>query len=167
MDYWFKNILNFAFLENSLGKVSPPHFVYDFSIKMFLMLYSIDRLISIACFSLRLEILGDMCIANVTSEVLKSTWSWNYNARNNISFSVSKIYFVYLMARVDLTNHQNFVRGVIWGYIYTININIRIKDNTWNVIIVTIKQYKFAKLGRQRFAVIKKGMYSLVNDENY
>ena len=70
------------------------------------------------------------------------------------------------MARVDLTNHQNSVRGVIWGYIYTININIRIKDNTWNVIIVTIKQYTFAKLGRQRFAVIKKGMYNLVNDEN-
>ena len=29
-------MLNFDFLENSLGIVSQPHFVYDFSRKMFL-----------------------------------------------------------------------------------------------------------------------------------
>ena len=34
-------MLNFDFLEKGLGIVSPPHFVYDFSRKMFLMLYSI------------------------------------------------------------------------------------------------------------------------------
>ena len=34
-------MLNFDFLDNSLGKVSPPHFVYDFSTKMFHMLFSI------------------------------------------------------------------------------------------------------------------------------
>ena len=28
-------MLNFDFLEKSLGIVSPPHFVYDFSRKMF------------------------------------------------------------------------------------------------------------------------------------
>ena len=39
--------------------------------------------------------------------------SWNYNARNNISFSVSEIYFVYLMAPIDFTNDQNALRGVI------------------------------------------------------
>ena len=31
-------MLNFEFLEKGLGIVSPPHFVYDFSSKMFLML---------------------------------------------------------------------------------------------------------------------------------
>ena len=36
-------MLNFEFLEKGLGIVSPPHFVYDFSRKMFLMLYSINR----------------------------------------------------------------------------------------------------------------------------
>ena len=36
-------MLNFDFLEKDPGKVSPPHFVYDFSRKMFLMLYSINR----------------------------------------------------------------------------------------------------------------------------
>ena len=35
-------MLNFDFLEKGLGIVSPPHFVYDFSTKMFLMLYSIN-----------------------------------------------------------------------------------------------------------------------------
>ena len=35
-------MLNFDFLKKSLGIVSLPHFVYDFSGKMFLMLYSIN-----------------------------------------------------------------------------------------------------------------------------
>ena len=34
---------NFDFTEKSLGIVTPPYFVYDFSRKMFLMLYSINR----------------------------------------------------------------------------------------------------------------------------
>ena len=34
-------MLNFDLLEKGLGTVSPPHFVYDFSRKMFLMSYSI------------------------------------------------------------------------------------------------------------------------------
>ena len=32
---------NFGFSEKGLEIVSPPHFVYDFSRKIFLMLYSI------------------------------------------------------------------------------------------------------------------------------
>ena len=35
-------MLNFDFLEKGLGKVSPPHFVYDFSTKIFLKLYSVN-----------------------------------------------------------------------------------------------------------------------------
>ena len=35
-------ILNFDFLEKGLGIVSVSHFVYDFSRKMFFMLYSIS-----------------------------------------------------------------------------------------------------------------------------
>ena len=38
----FRDMLNFDFLEKGLGIVSPPHFVYDFSRKMFFMLYSIN-----------------------------------------------------------------------------------------------------------------------------
>ena len=35
-------MLNFDYLEKGLGIDSTPHFVYDFSSKMFLMLYSIN-----------------------------------------------------------------------------------------------------------------------------
>ena len=35
------DIPNFDFLGKGLGIVSPPHFLYDFSTKVFLMLYSI------------------------------------------------------------------------------------------------------------------------------
>ena len=32
LDYLFRNMLNFDFLEKGLELVSPPHFVYDFVI---------------------------------------------------------------------------------------------------------------------------------------
>ena len=35
-------MLNFAILEKGLGIVSPPHFVYDISKKMFLLECSIN-----------------------------------------------------------------------------------------------------------------------------
>ena len=41
LDYWSRNILNFSLPEKGLGLVTPPHFEYDFSRKMILMLYSI------------------------------------------------------------------------------------------------------------------------------
>ena len=93
--------------------------------------------------------------------------AWNHNTRNNISFSVSKITFIYLMAPIDFNNDKNTMRGVIWGYIYSLNIKICINDNTRKVIIFTIIQDTFAELGELRLEFIKKRMYSLVNDENY
>ena len=42
------------------------------------------------------------------------------------------------MAATDFANNQNTMYGIVWGYIYAWNIKIRIKDNTWNVIIFTI-----------------------------
>ena len=35
-------MLNFDFLDKGVGIVSPAHFVYDFSIKMFFVLYFIN-----------------------------------------------------------------------------------------------------------------------------
>ena len=52
-----------------------------------------------------------------------------------------------LMAPIGFTNDQNTMRGVIWGYIYTLNIYMHIEDNTWNVIIFTIIQDTSTKLG--------------------
>ena len=40
--YWSRDMLNFDILDEGLRIVSPAHFVYDFSTKMFLMLYSIN-----------------------------------------------------------------------------------------------------------------------------
>ena len=63
--YWSRDMLNFDFLDKGLGIVSPAHFVYDFSTKIFLMLYSINRPNFIVWLPLLLEILGNMCIAIV------------------------------------------------------------------------------------------------------
>ena len=58
-------MLNFDFLEKGLGIVSPPHFVYDFSRKMFLKLYSNNCPVVIVWLSLLLQILVNMCVAIV------------------------------------------------------------------------------------------------------
>ena len=42
LPYWSIDMLNFDFLDKGLGIVSRAHFVYDFSTKIFLMLYSIN-----------------------------------------------------------------------------------------------------------------------------
>ena len=42
LHYWSRDMLNFIFLDKDLGIVSLPPFVYDFPIKIFLMLYSIN-----------------------------------------------------------------------------------------------------------------------------
>ena len=65
LHYWCRDMLNFDFLDKGLGIVSPAHFVYDFSSKMFFMLYSIKWTNFIAWLSLLLEILGNMCIVIV------------------------------------------------------------------------------------------------------
>ena len=58
-------MLNLDFFDKGQGIVSPAHFVYDFSTKMFLILYSINRPNFIVWLPLLLEILGNMCIAIV------------------------------------------------------------------------------------------------------
>ena len=63
LHYWSRDMLNFDFLDKGLGIVSLAYFVYDFSTKMFLTLYSIDWPNSIAWLPLLLKILGNMCIA--------------------------------------------------------------------------------------------------------
>ena len=55
-------MLNFAFSEKGMGLVSQPHFMYDLSRKMFLMLYSINWPNFVVWLSLLFEVLGIMCI---------------------------------------------------------------------------------------------------------
>ena len=58
-------MLNFDILGKGLGIVSPGHFVYDFSTKIFFMLYSFSRPNFIVWMPLLLEMLGNICIAIV------------------------------------------------------------------------------------------------------
>ena len=86
LDYWSTDMLNFDFLEKDLGIVSSPHFVYDFSRKMLLMLYSINWPNLIVWLPLLLEILGNMYIVIVcfpgfdVFQILKLTLSF-YSSR--------------------------------------------------------------------------------------
>ena len=58
-------MFNFDFLEKGLGIVSPPHFVYYFPRKMFIILYSINWPNLIVSLPLLLEILSNICTAIV------------------------------------------------------------------------------------------------------
>ena len=58
-------MINFDFLDKGLGIASPPHFVYDFSTKMLLIVHSINSPNFIAWLPLLLEIFSNMCIAIV------------------------------------------------------------------------------------------------------
>ena len=42
LHYWSRDMLDIDFLDKGLGIVSLAHFVYDFSAKIFFMLYSIN-----------------------------------------------------------------------------------------------------------------------------
>ena len=62
LDYWSWDILNFDFFEKSKGIVFPPHFVYDFPRKIFLMPYSTNWPTFIVWLPLLLKILVNVCI---------------------------------------------------------------------------------------------------------
>ena len=57
-------MLSFDILDEGLGIVSSTQFMYDFSTEMF-MLHSINSLNFIVWLPLRLEVLGNVCIAIV------------------------------------------------------------------------------------------------------
>ena len=65
LNYWSRDMLNFAILDKGLGIVPAEHFVYDFSTKMFIKLYSINWPNFIFWLPLLLGILSNMCIAIV------------------------------------------------------------------------------------------------------
>ena len=65
LDYWSRDLLNSDFSEKGLGIVFTQRFVYDFSRKMFLILYSINWPNFIVWLPLLRDILGNICIAIV------------------------------------------------------------------------------------------------------
>ena len=110
LDYWSRDMLNFNFSEKGLGLVSPPHFVYDFSRKMFLMLYSINWTNFIVWLSLLLKILVNMCITIVfqpSCDVI--------NFGINLIFIINPFCYMTKKSRKklkDLENGKNFWRKI-------------------------------------------------------
>ena len=74
------------FIERS---VSPPHFVYDFSRKILLMFYSINRLHFIVCLPLLLETLCNMCIVIICCPVCDVT---NFEIKH--SFFIKPLFYI-------------------------------------------------------------------------
>ena len=64
-------MFNFDFLKKDLLIASPPHFMYDFSRRVIIKLYSINLPNFIAWLALLLEILINMCIG-IFTQVLTS-----------------------------------------------------------------------------------------------
>ena len=56
---------------------------------------------------------------------------------------------------------------VIWRYILTLKIKMRIKDKHWNSVIFIIILEVFTKFCDWTLAFIRKGVYSLINDKIY
>ena len=110
LDYWSRDMLNSDFLVNVL-EVSPPHFVHDFSRKLFLMLYSINWPNIIAWLLLLFEVLGNMFIVinylpgcdvinfeiNLNFLISFSTWPRSQNKNLNI-FRTKRAFKVKLKA---------------------------------------------------------------------
>ena len=65
LEYWFRDILNFECSEKGLRLVSPPHFVYDFSRKIFLMFYVTNWPNFIVWLTILFKIIRNMCIVIV------------------------------------------------------------------------------------------------------
>ena len=67
-----REICSILFLINGLGLASPQHFVYDFSRKIFLVLYAFNIPHFVVWLHLPLEILGNICIAIIFIQSLTS-----------------------------------------------------------------------------------------------
>ena len=97
LGYWSRDVLNFHILEKGLGIVFKPHLLYDFSRKMFLVLYSINWPNSIVWSSLLLEILGNMCILIAC-----------FPGRDVINFETNLILLVKLFFYMTKKSRQKF-----------------------------------------------------------
>ena len=74
-------MLNLDFLEKGLALVSPTHFVYDFSRKIFLMLHSISSPNFVVRLPLLFEILGNItCIAIICFPVYVINFEINFSS---------------------------------------------------------------------------------------
>ena len=96
-DYWYRDKLNFDFLEKGLGMVFSAHLAYDFSRKMFLMLCFINWPKFILWLSLLLAIFSNMCIATVF-----------FPAWGTINFEINLVFIIKPFFFMTEKSRQNF-----------------------------------------------------------
>ena len=81
-------MLKFSFLEKGLEIGSPPHFLYNFSRKVFLILNSINLPDIIVCLLFHFEILANMCIIIIC-----------FPGRDIINFEINLIKLFFYMTK--------------------------------------------------------------------
>ena len=96
LDYWYSDKFNFNFIEKNLGLVSSAHFVYDFSRKLFLMLFY--------CFTkfYRLNIITSWDIGEYVIAIVC------FSGFNVISFEINLIFLMKLFLCMTKTSRQKF-----------------------------------------------------------
>ena len=97
LNYCFRDMLYFDFVEKGLWIVPPLNFVYDFSRKMFFMLHYINWPNFVVWFTLLLEILGNMCIAIVCFPIC-----------DVINFEINLIFVIKPFFCMTKTSRQKF-----------------------------------------------------------
>ena len=123
-------MLNFNFLEKGLRLVSSSHFVYDFSRRMFRILYSIKIIIInfIVWLLLLLEIMENMCITIVYLP-----------GCDVINFEINLIFLIRLFCYMTKKSRQKFKylenEKNFWGEIKTI-----FHDFWWALICQKLSQ---------------------------
>ena len=96
-DCWSRDRLSFDFLEKCLGLVSPPHFVYDFLKKIFLMSYFINWPNLIVRLPLLLEILRSICILSICFPVYDAI-----NFEISLSFLIQPFFYMTKKVRTKI-----------------------------------------------------------------
>ena len=89
LDYWSREMLQADFLEKDLTIVFLPHFLYDFSRKMFLMTYCINLSNFVVWLLLLLRELVNMCIA--ISNCILGYNDWNFEI--NLIFLINPFFW--------------------------------------------------------------------------
>ena len=136
LDNWDRDTLNFGFLGERLGKVSPPHFVYDFSRKLFFLSYPINRPNFIVWLPLPHEILVNICIAvvcfpgcdiinleiNLIFLTKKSSQKWKY-LKNEKSFQgEQKVFYIIFKGLLIANNCLRPESACLSSYFFSNNL---------------------------------------------
>ena len=97
LEYSFRDMLNFECSEKGLRLVSPPHFVYDFSRKIFLMFYVTNWPNFIVWLTILLKIMHNMWITIVCEP-----------GCDVINFEINLIFLIKLFSYMIKKSKQKF-----------------------------------------------------------